>query len=110
MIWKSVLSRRQRWDLGYLFREFSAGHVQIVFPLQIEPQVGAIAEELAKSESHARSYRLLFGQDIVKGLPRHAKQCRDFGFRLAEGREHILAQNRAGMCRSDAFQEWVRHQ
>jgi hypothetical protein len=57
----------------------------------------------------APGYRLLFGQDIVKGLPRYAEERRDFSLRPTESREYILAQDRAGMRGRDAFQEGIGH-
>jgi hypothetical protein len=46
-----LLCRGQGRYFGNLFRQFPLGDVQVVFPLQIEPQIGAIAEELLPSLS-----------------------------------------------------------
>src|SRR5215831_12935180 len=72
------LGRRQGWDFGNLFRQLTLGSVEVMLPLQVEPQIRAIAEELAKPESHGGCHRLPFGQDVVKSLPGHAEQRCDF--------------------------------
>jgi hypothetical protein len=93
-----LLRGRQRRNSGSFLCKLMLGHVHIVFSLQAEPQIAAIAErELAKPQSHAPRVRLLFGADLVEGLPRHSEERGYFGFRLAKGRQHIFVQDRAGM-------------
>jgi hypothetical protein len=71
--------------------------------LQVDPQVGAVAAELAKLDRHLGRHRRLLVQDVIERLPGNAEQPRDFGLRLAQRRKHVLPQRFSGMERLEGW-------
>jgi hypothetical protein len=69
----------------------------IVSGLHPDPNTGSVPEQLAEPHGHGRRYWLPLGQDIIEVLAGDAEQTGDFGLRLTGGRDHVLAQQSAGM-------------
>jgi hypothetical protein len=67
--------------------------------LQIDPEIGAIAEELAEAQRHTGSDGLFLIENVVERLTGNAEQPRDLALGFAKRRQHILAQHLAGMHR-----------
>jgi hypothetical protein len=64
----------QRRNVLDLVAELPLGLLQIISLLQIEPEIGTVATQLAEPQRHDRRDRLLFPQDVIKRLTRHAEQ------------------------------------
>ena len=64
--------------------------------LQAEPEIGAVAEQLAETQRHAWGHRLLFLKQVVKRLPGDTEQPGDLGLGMVDRWQHILAQQLSG--------------
>ena len=79
--------------------EFALGAPKVIGLLHPQPQSGSIAAEPAEPRGHRGSNRYLLGHNSMKRLSRYAELARCLADRETKRREHILAQDRAGMCR-----------
>ena len=66
--------------------------MQIVSPLQIEPEIGAIAAQLPEAQGHDRRYRLVFLEQVIKRLARDTEELRNLGLRSVERRQNLFAE------------------
>lgn len=60
--------------------------------LHAEPELEAVAEQLAEPQCHFGRHRALLGQDLVQGLSRDTERFRGTGERQADSRQQFLAQ------------------
>src|SRR6266481_8867471 len=82
--------------------EFLLRLVQIVSLLQIEPEIRTISAQLPEPQGHGRGDRLLFRENIIKRLTRHAEQFGDLRLGPIKRRQNLLAKKFAGMHRRQA--------
>src|SRR5215210_7075792 len=66
-----------RWDAGYLIAQCSLGVPKVVVLLHPEPEIRAVAAELADPERHFGSDPRLLSEDAVQGLARNAELLRN---------------------------------
>ena len=88
--------RRYSGDVHRAFR-----NRQIVTALQVDPEAGAVAEQLAEPHRHLSGDRLLLSQDVVEGLPRNPERFGHGCLAHRERRQDVLAQYLARMHRLD---------
>src|SRR5713101_9153002 len=77
--------------------EFLLRVMQIVPLLQIEPEIRTISAQLPEPQCHGRGDRLLFRENIIKRLTRHAEQLGDLRLGPIKRRQNLLAKKFAGM-------------
>ena len=74
---------------------------EVVGLLQPQPETWAIPAELAETDCHLRSDRGPAREDAMKGLAGHPELSRRLRHREPESRQHVLAEDLAGMDRGD---------
>ena len=90
-------------NLRDLFLERAFGVPEVVGLLHAQPQARPIATELAEANRHLGRHRRGLGQYLVQVLARHAELLGHRHHRLADRRQHVLAQHLAGMHRQPVW-------
>src|SRR5205085_6614787 len=84
-------------DGGQLFGDTALGTPEIVRLLHPDPQIRAVAAELAETKGHLGRHRRGSCEDAVKRLPSDAEPLRSVTHGHAERRQYVIAQNLARM-------------
>ena len=74
---------------------------EIMTALQVDPEAGTVAEQLAEAHRHLGGDRLFLVEDVVERLPGYPERFRHGRLAQRERRQYVLAQYLARMCRLD---------